>query len=105
MTSILSTPIPPVKYLREEYWLTRHLSTDILLAMTTFGERLKWAREQAALSGRQLGEDCEVSNSLVGQIERGEVESTSAAIAARMAKRLGLRLDWLVSGEGPRWAK
>lgn len=62
--------------------------------------RLQHARELSGLSARRLGTLAGLSTATVALIESGERKAPSAETLARLAKVLGVSLDWLISGAG-----
>lgn len=72
----------------------------------TFGERLYSAMEQAGLNNRDVASEVGVSDKTIGRylnrseppsLDRKKTEKTVKALA----ELLGVRLNWLLSGEGP----
>lgn len=69
-----------------------------ILAMTTLGERLTWARKQKNLTQDELGRLSGSSGSAIGNIESGTRQS-SRKIAA-IAAVLDVDVLWLSEGKG-----
>lgn len=69
-----------------------------ILAMTTLGERLTWARKQKNLTQDELGRLSGSSGSAIGNIESGTRQS-SRKIAA-IAAVLDVDVLWLAEGKG-----
>lgn len=65
----------------------------------TLGERLRWGRHRLGLSQEALARDLNVSKNAVARWEGGESEP-KLANAKALAKRLGVRIEWLIDGEG-----
>jgi len=61
----------------------------------SFGQRLSQARKEQDLSQEALGERIDTTGVAIGRYERGEV-TPSVEIATRLAKALGVSLDYLV---------
>lgn len=68
----------------------------------TFPERWKEAREAAKLGANALDRLIGQSTGYTSRIEDGTKVSPDVFIVARAATVLGVRLGWLVDGEGPR---
>ena len=66
--------------------------------MENLAERLKWARQKAGLSLREVSRQLGVSASFVSQIENGK-STPSVATLYSMAQLLGVTIDELFSGE------
>lgn len=66
--------------------------------MTT-GERLKIARKAKGLTGAEIGAIIGVTRAQVSNIEKAVSELTNAN-AIVLADKLGLRLEWLLTGNG-----
>jgi len=59
------------------------------------GQRIKRLRDRKGLSLRQLSELCGVERGLLSRIERGQRPHVSVPVAMRIAKALGVTLDYL----------
>lgn len=59
------------------------------------GKRIREERLKLNLTQEQLAESIDVSNSYIGQIERGE-RSLTLETLVRIAKRLGITIDYLL---------
>ncbi len=70
--------------------------------MKTFGSRLKWARDTANLSARKLDKLAGITPGHTTAIEAGRKQDITTSTAAKLAHALGVSLDWLISGDGPR---
>ena len=68
--------------------------------MQTMGDRLKHGRRRAKLRQADLARAAEVGIATIRRIEQGEVEPRLAT-ARRLADALGIRVEWLVFGDGP----
>ena len=66
--------------------------------MKTLQERLKHARKEAFLTQAQLSDKSGLSQSTIAQIESGRNSGTR--FADKLAKALGVSLEWLLTGEG-----
>lgn len=69
-----------------------------LLLMTPLAKRLSEVREQRGLSRRGLSLQAGLTDSVVGQIERGAISDPSSATLAKLADVLGVTTDWLLKG-------
>lgn len=61
----------------------------------SLGQRIKEERLGLNLTQEQLAESIEISNSYMGQIERGE-RSLTLDTLVRLANRLGVTIDYLL---------
>lgn len=68
---------------------------------TTLSERVRRAREAAALPRAALAEASGLHRGHILKIEGGARPELSAATADALARALGVSLDWLIRGEGP----
>jgi transcriptional regulator with XRE-family HTH domain len=66
----------------------------------SIGSRLHWARELTGLSGRQLAARAGLHPTHVGLIESGERPKPSGGTVAKLARALGVSMEWLQTGEG-----
>jgi transcriptional regulator with XRE-family HTH domain len=69
-----------------------------ILAMSTFGERLAWARKQKKLSQTELAERAGVPLSSIGNAEAGTRQGIRKV--ASVAAALDVDVKWLSEGEG-----
>jgi transcriptional regulator with XRE-family HTH domain len=69
--------------------------------MKTLAMRLKWARESAGISRRQLCKLAKLSTAHVAFIERGELKNPRVPTVAELAQALGVSLPWLLLGQKP----
>lgn len=60
-----------------------------------FGQRVKIARDKRRFSQAELAERARVTPNLVSRLESGEVQWPNANSARRLARALGVTLDWL----------
>ena len=67
--------------------------------MTTFGKKLKEAREAKGLSQSELGRLLETNHSIIGKYERDEVKPTIDAVK-RLANVLDTSVGFLVDESG-----
>ena len=65
----------------------------------TIGERLRRARKKAGLTQKQLAEKSGVTQVTISHLETGITNKTSQAY--ELASALGVRTDWLLTGQGP----
>lgn len=69
--------------------------------MSTLAERVKWARETARLSQRELARRAGLgSERHVGLIEAGERPNVELKTLQGVAGVLGVTIGWLANGEG-----
>lgn len=73
---------------------------DQAVATTTIAERLRSARVRAGLTQRGLSRAAELSPTYVGMVERSQRVDPQAQSLAKLAKALGVRVEWLITGEG-----
>ena len=59
--------------------------------MTAFGKNLKMLRNEAKLSQEDLANDCDISISQIGRIERGEINTTISTLFV-LAKALNIEV-------------
>ena len=59
------------------------------------GQRIKKMRDRKGLSLRQLSELSGVERGLISKLERGQRPQVSLQVAMRIAKALGVTLDYL----------
>ena len=69
-----------------------------ILAMSTFGERLAWARKQKNLSQIELAKKAGVALSSIGNCESGTRQSIRKI--ASVASVLDVDVNWLSEGKG-----
>lgn len=67
--------------------------------MKTFSERLNAAMESAGYSQERLGEAVELTQPAIQKMTSGKTKGSKKTIA--IAKVLGVRPEWLASGDGP----
>ena len=75
-------------------------------ATTPFGDRLRTARKARGLSMRELADaasapEAKLSHATVSLIEAGRQTALDAATAVRIARALGVTVEWLITGEPP----
>lgn len=63
---------------------------------TLLPERLRSARLAKGLSARQLSLAADLSQSMVGQIERGDVADPGVSVVLKLAEQLGVGVEWLL---------
>lgn len=76
-------------------------------APTPFGLRMRQAREAKGLSMNGLAkaastDGAKVSHATVSLVESGRQTAIDAETAVRLARVLGVTVEWLVTGDGPR---
>ncbi|MBZ4194176.1 MAG: helix-turn-helix domain-containing protein [Candidatus Contendobacter sp.] len=71
-----------------------------VMVMNTLGKRLKFARERLfpKVSQKTLGERVGRSQQMIGKLENDQSEETAAIV--RIATELGIRPEWLETGQG-----
>lgn len=79
-----------------QFWTVTKIRDDILLKQ--FGEHLRKLREQRGLSQEELYFRSNLSKNQVGNIERGEV-NTTISTANALAQALGVELSELFKFE------
>ena len=67
--------------------------------LETIGSRLKRARLEAGLSQKQLADLSGISQQMISKLESGKAAET--AQPHKLAAALGVRTDWLLTGQGP----
>lgn len=70
--------------------------------LDTLPKRLRWARETAGLTTRELASFAEVSTGYPSVIECGQLESPTVASMSKLCRALGVTFDWLMWGAGRR---
>jgi transcriptional regulator with XRE-family HTH domain len=70
----------------------------------TFASRLAASRRRAGLTQAVLARDADCTQSNIAHMERGRSKG-SVDTVRRIAKRLGLRSEWLVTGRPPRFVR
>lgn len=68
--------------------------------MSDLSDRLQQARNARGLSARALSLSSGLTDSVVGQIERGEIRSPRSDVVVALAKALDVDAGWLLAGEG-----
>lgn len=63
------------------------------------GTRVQKLRTAAGLSCEQLSKLAGMSPSYIGNLERGDIQSPSARTLLKIAKALGVSMEFLVSGK------
>lgn len=71
-------------------------------AMETIGERVRAEREDQGISRAELAKAAELSYTALSDLERGDTKSTPKL--HRIAARLGVNVQWLETGKGPKAA-
>lgn len=67
----------------------------------TIGERIAFARKLSGLSAAELGRRAKLSNAIVSMLEGGQREDPHVSTVTQIAAVLGVRVEWLISGDGP----
>lgn len=73
---------------------------SILVDMTTLGARLRHARLEAKLSQEEAGRLAGVSKQAISHIENDRTKNPEAATLEPLSRRLGVSLQWLMTGKG-----
>lgn len=68
----------------------------------SIGDRVRAERARLGLTQRELAAQARVSPGQVGHIEAGTRTNLETGTLAPIAGALGVSVDWLLSGEGPR---
>lgn len=71
----------------------------------TLGDRLLYARSSAGISSRELDRLAGTVEGHASMIERGDRPRVEVDTADKLARALGLSLDWLVRGTGRKPAR
>lgn len=72
----------------------------MLLAMKSLQERLRWAREKAGLSQKEVAEFIGVQQPSYSELETGETKRSK--YTAELAHLLSVNAYWLATGKGSR---
>jgi transcriptional regulator with XRE-family HTH domain len=67
---------------------------------STFGARLRAAREASGLTQEKLAHETNVTTSSVSKYERDELTNPTVESVIALANRLDVSLDWLLRGVG-----
>lgn len=78
--------------------LDNDLST--IADMTTLGARLRHVRLEAQLSQEEAGRLAGVSKQAISHIENDRTKNPEAATLEPLSRRLGVSLNWLMTGKG-----
>ena len=62
----------------------------------TLGEKVKALRERQGWSQRELAQRAHVRQALLSALESGKQHDTTGAVLARLARTLGVSIDYLV---------
>jgi transcriptional regulator with XRE-family HTH domain len=74
------------------------------IQMAGAAKRLKEARKATGMSQKELEDKSGVNQGRISRIENGDrMEGISAAAFVRLARPLGVRAGWLLTGEEPRY--
>jgi transcriptional regulator with XRE-family HTH domain len=82
----------------------QYFCINLISMKTTYGERLRLAREQKGLTQEQLVEKSGVKQGTISKIERGD--QNSSGFDAELAYALGVEAMWLKTGKdefAPAW--
>lgn len=67
-----------------------------------FGNRLRWARERIGMSAAELGRQSEYKGGTsIYRIEVGDTRAPRTDVTIKMARALGVRVEWLIDGTLP----
>ena len=69
--------------------------------MTSFGRRVKEARERLGMSRLQLAKLIGTSHSYISKVENGDITPTVTR-AVQIARALRVEVAWLIEGERPK---
>jgi transcriptional regulator with XRE-family HTH domain len=64
------------------------------------GRRIRQARNAKGLTQKALGKLAGVSESAVSQWESGKIEKIQGPTLRKLARALGVSIDWILDGEG-----
>ncbi len=78
------------------------LSLSAESARVSLGERMKEARGAKGLSQHALARAAKVSQAHISNVENGKRDTLGSDLVAPVAEALGVSLEWLLTGEGPR---
>ena len=67
---------------------------------TTIAERVRWLREQTGMSARAIDGLAGLTPGHTALLEGGHRSDPSAATLTKLARALGVSLDWLSDGQG-----
>jgi transcriptional regulator with XRE-family HTH domain len=70
--------------------------------VSEIAERIESVRAELGISRRELSRRAGLSPSHVEQLTAGRVVTPSAVVVAAIAHALGVSVDWLATGQGPR---
>jgi transcriptional regulator with XRE-family HTH domain len=62
----------------------------------TLGQRIKALRDKRGLNQSELARRCAVAQATISRLESGDLQDVQTAIAKRLARVLGVSLDYLV---------
>lgn len=68
--------------------------------MDTIAERVKWIRAQTGLSARSIDALAGLTPGHTALVEGGHRSDPSAGTLTKLARALGVSLDWLSDGQG-----
>lgn len=66
--------------------------------MKTLGERLRWSRDDAEMTYKQVSEKAGISITVIHRLETGALKGTTHIFA--LADAVGVDARWLATGEG-----
>lgn len=73
--------------------------------MQTLADRFRTARESAGLTKAQMARELGVSQSAVGQIEKGVTKTLKAKTLITLERVTGFSGAWIENGTGPQFSK
>lgn len=73
----------------------------LLIVGDSLGERLKLLREARGWTQGQLAEYAGVTRSWLSNVESGEIDNPRADLLLRVARRLGVTIEFLITGDPP----
>jgi transcriptional regulator with XRE-family HTH domain len=68
--------------------------------MDTIAERVRWLREQTGMSARAVDALAHLTPGHTALIEGGHRSDPSSGTLTKLARALGVSLDWLSDGQG-----
>jgi XRE family transcriptional regulator, master regulator for biofilm formation len=67
-----------------------------MASIPLFGQRVKRMRERRGLSVQELAERAETTYQTIWRIERGDLKEPGIGVAQRIARALGVGVDYLI---------
>jgi transcriptional regulator with XRE-family HTH domain len=66
------------------------------MAAMSLGDRIKYRREQLAMTQKQLAERTRMKQNIISRLEHGDTPNPGADVLKRLALALRCSIDWLV---------